>query len=268
MIGEQAMQSAKKRTKWTVEEVDFLRNNHLKLSYNKIAKCLGKTYSGVNHKITRLGIGDNTPKYKYTLKKDALRDPEVSGYLAGIWAADGHLNYKSNQMSHKFHVKDSDYLKQIYSLIINEEVSFYKDTKENMVVFRGTIPSLRTYLQNLGITPKKTHTLSVNLLNKPHIWVKSFISGYLDGDGWVYLHQKRYEQKIGFVSSGKILYNIQEFLGYGSIYKKLSYSQLVFPSKHASKLANYLKDNKYQFPRKKEKLNTIIDSFGDAHAPK
>lgn len=267
MIGEQAMQQAKKRTKWTEDEVNFLKSNHLKLSYNQIAKHLNRTYSSVNGKVTQLGIGNNEPNYKYTFKKNSLSADEFSGYIAGLWAADGTLRHDSNRISHKFHVKDSEYLKYIYSILINEEVEFAEKTgNKNCVTFGGTIPEFRNYLESVNITSRKTHTLNVNFLDKSEVWSKHFIAGYLDGDGWVYTNEKRYKQKIGFVSSGKILHNIQEFLGYGKLYNRESYYRLIFTSKKSNKLANYLKDSKYQFPRKKQNLNIILNSFGDENA--
>lgn len=262
MIGGQAMQLAKKRTKWSPEEIEFLKENHLKLSYKEMAYFLNKTYASVNCKITRLKIGDNTPNYKYTLKERALESQDFSGYIAGLWAADGHLHYDSGRVSHKFNKKDEKYLKYIYSILVNERPELRPESSNsNMVTFRATLPSFREYLESIGITSQKTYTLSVDFSKQSDLWSRHFISGYLDGDGWVYTPEKRYNQKIGFVSSGKILFDIQNFLGYGKLYSRNSYHTLIFCSKQSLKLSKYLENNKYQFPRKKDNIKKIISSF-------
>lgn len=257
-----AMQQVKTRTKWSSEDLEFLKSNHISLSYNEIAEHLGRTYANVNCKITRLGLGDNTPNYRYTMRPDVLQDDEFSGYLAGLWGADGCLSSTDGRIAHKFHKKDSEYLTDVYSNLVNESVCFDKSTSSsNIVSFRATLPTFRSYLEQVGITPQKTYTLNIDFERFPEPWIKGFLSGYLDGDGWVYTHPKRYEQRIGFVSSGNILSNIQSFLGYGKLYDRGTYSQLLFSSRYANTLAKYLEYNKYQFPRKKKKLSMLLETF-------
>lgn len=110
-------------------------------------------------------------------------------YWAGFIAADGCIT-KDNSLSITLSIKDIDHLKTFKNKIkYTGKIKVYaRDKKQycRIEIFNKYI--VKDLLTNFKITRRKTFTLKPpNLKNKNHI--KSFIIGYIDGDGHIGIHK-------------------------------------------------------------------------------
>ena len=192
-----------------------------------------------------------------------LYDDILLGYITGLLTADGHLPQAKNSIRHKFSCKDEEHMSFVYSNLVNEKVSFKTPVRRPTIrVFSPSLKSLKKYLKEIvGLDNNKTYTCDIDLSRFNEAWVKSFLAGYLDGDGHVYVTNKRYNCRIGFVTSSNLINNIQNYLGYGLIHNQDTYKVLHFTGTKAYELATYLLGCQYQMPRKAQRLSKIIDMY-------
>lgn len=125
-----------------------------------------------------LFINQHSCNEKYFLKPNT-----ENCYWAGFIAADGSIT-KDNSLSITLSIKDIDHLKTFKNKIkyTGEIKTYFRDKKQycRIEIFNKNI--VNDLLSNFKITKRKTFTLEPpNFKNKNHI--KSFITGYIDGDG-------------------------------------------------------------------------------------
>ncbi len=106
----------------------------------------------------------------------------TKAYFAGFIAADGAI--VKNELTISIHVKDIKILQKLKEELESPN-QIIRLNKKNTDMVRFTVGNkmLKSDLENLGITSRKTFTLQNIIENIPKEHKSSFILGYFDGDG-------------------------------------------------------------------------------------
>lgn len=139
------------------------------------------------------------PKYNEDLR--IFDDKEKLSYLTGLIAADGHL---PKRLEHRNKVvltsckEDAPYIFSLSQSLVKEEYTpvFCPNEYSGNYMMSLTLPSLRQFLESVGVGPLKSSNLKVNLDKLEPLY---FLRGYIDGDGCVSCSSK--SRKIEIVSS-------------------------------------------------------------------
>src|SRR5258708_5369172 len=134
-------------------------------------------------------------KYKVNEKFFDKWSPQMA-YLLGFTYADGNI-YKTS-LSWDLQMRDEELLVKIKkALDCDYPIIKRKDSVRlrisNQILIGGAIKR--------GLLPKKN--LRNELPNMPNKFLRHFVRGYLEGDGWVVVRKDRNEGDIGFVSGNK-----------------------------------------------------------------
>lgn len=192
--------------KWTQQEIDKLKGLIGQISFEEMTtQFQGRSKMSLVHKADKLGLSNNYRTRKYSFDIDFWKTPNlINCYFAGFIAADGYINSKSlvlslstkdlivleklreaccftgNIRSYQRKNYKKETLKQVSTLTINS-IHYWEDDLKN----------------NFNIVTKKTFILQPpNLIN--NLLIFSYLIGYLDGDGWIYLN-KRGKLVLGYV---------------------------------------------------------------------
>lgn len=125
-------------------------------------------------------------------------DSAEKAYLLGYLFADGNI-YK-NQLTLELHYKDIEILhllqKELHS---SNTISYRKRNNTEMCSCRICSEQIRKDLEKYGIVPDKTHQTK-HLPEIPSLFLRDFLRGLLDGDGWITKDKQGYYH-IGFVNN-------------------------------------------------------------------
>ncbi|MCD6500428.1 hypothetical protein J7K42_00180 [bacterium] len=116
-------------------------------------------------------------------------------YILGFTFADGNIHYCALAWDLK---DDVELLKKISKAM---KSSYPIKKRKNSFRLRISNPTILQDIQKLGITPNKTKTCQFP--NVPEAFLRDFIRGFLDGDGWIYTRKERREISVGF-SNGSL----------------------------------------------------------------
>lgn len=182
---------------WDKDEIEFLRINIGKLTYEEMGAIINRTYNSIQSKIRYLPFQKKVKKYLVNYDFFKKWSPEMS-YVLGFIAADGNICHSGK--AHTLHIAsdDRDIIEKIKK-ILNYSGPIHQKNR-----FNGKISySLRICdqiifkdLENWGISERKSLTLFPKVRKK---YVSDFLRGYLDGDGTVYLRNTKYLSKLGVV---------------------------------------------------------------------
>ena len=124
---------------------------------------------------------------RYSVNHNFFQIPNnINCYWAGILAADGNIS--NNRVRLYLHQKDCQHIQNFISALeSNYKLYTYRTACGVEMSSSQMVTNLYTVY---NITPKKSLTLlPPNLTNEDHI--RSFIRGYMDGDGCISVQQKR-----------------------------------------------------------------------------
>lgn len=122
-------------------------------------------------------------------------------YILGFTFADGNVYKTTLAWDLK---KDRKLLDKI-NQALNSNYPIRKG--RNSFRLRITNPVIIHDLEKRGVLPNKSKSMSFPKI--PNRFLSHFIRGYFDGDGWIYLREKRGEISIGFCSgSSRFLNNL------------------------------------------------------------
>lgn len=123
---------------------------------------------------------------------------EEKAYLLGFLFADGNV-YK-NQVTLEIQYRDIEILhllqKELHS---SNKISYRKRDNIEMCSCRICSEQIRKDLEKYGIIPDKTHK-TTHLPDIPKKFLKDFLRGLVDGDGWITKDKLGYYH-IGFVNN-------------------------------------------------------------------
>jgi hypothetical protein len=199
---------------------------------------------------------ENSGKRVYSVNEEFFREWNSNmAYILGFTCADGCVYQRtlSWELSNKF---SSD--KLLLERFSKEFNSNYR-VEERLKSYRLRINSLFLIkdLEKLGIVPNKTKILKFP--NVPKIYIRHFIRGFLDGDGWIITRVRKNSGKeicVGFSNGSRafmngLIHSLRNVLGISNfnlrernkLTKKgkvaLTY-QLEFYSDNANKIINFL----------------------------
>lgn len=150
-------------------------------------------------------INPNKWKHKINLNFFKLWSSPMT-YILDFTFADGSLREKS--LGWDLQKGDVGILKKI-----NKAMESSYPIKERKTSFRLRIfnPIILRDIKELGIEPNKTG--SCQFPEIPEEFLRDFIRGFLDGDGWIYTREERREISVGFSSgSHKFLEGLSKSL--------------------------------------------------------
>ncbi len=121
-------------------------------------------------------------------------------YVLGLIATDGCIS-KSGTVS--LCINDRELLEKVKLAMGSEHTIKPHKHQRALYGFRFARERLTTDLNNLGILPKKSHT--IGFPNVPDVFMADFIRGVFDGDGSVYFEKRSrdYPVRAAFVSSSQ-----------------------------------------------------------------
>lgn len=169
-------------------EDDFISDNYKYMTLKEISLKLGLTESQVKHRIQRHLKLNMDKRKKYNHNKDFFKSNSGDMfYILGLIYADGNI-YDDGRNNHgKVSISllksDRYLLEQISSMLCNS-VGPVKDRKnENMCELTLYSKEIYNDLQVLGVTERKSLTLTFPNFIEKESDIKHFVRGYFDGDG-------------------------------------------------------------------------------------
>lgn len=209
---------------WTKEEIEFIRINIGKITYDKMGAHINRSYSAIQSKVRYLPFQKKIKKHAVNFNFFKKWSREMS-YVLGFIAADGNICHSGN--AHTLHIAcdDKDVIEKIKK-VLNYSGPIYEKTRPANTKISYSLricdKTIFADLNKLGITERKSLTLSPVV--KP-AFITDFLRGYLDGDGTVHVSTGKYPNKLHviFYTASKrmakfVHINLKKLLGdyYGS----------------------------------------------------
>jgi len=175
------------QVKWSDFELQTLRDNYGKATYQQIASLLpGRTHWSVRNQASYLKLtGGSNLGRKYSVNKGFFDTPSpLNSYWAGFLAADGCLAREGARLSIGLAIKDVKHAERLRDdLGYTGPVSISKNSAAAHLAI--SCPELcDALMRNFALTPRKSLTLKPPRLDDPAL-VAAFICGLVDGDGSV-----------------------------------------------------------------------------------
>ena len=199
-------------------EKEIIRLYNIYHHQEKVAEIIGTTGVSVGRVLRRNNI-ELIPygkiNTKYTLNENYFDniDTNDKAYILGLLCADGFLSKEKNHtisislQEDDYHILDDINTK----LESNRPINFLnmkkkKETYKNQYYLTITNKHMWSTLNSLGITPNKSLTLQYPDIKKEYN--KSFILGYLDGDGCIH----KTLNKVGILGTKSFIEKINSII--------------------------------------------------------
>jgi hypothetical protein len=242
-----------------------------------VAQKLGCNVSDVSWVITTLNLHHLISKCRSIEPVEEIPELELA-YLLGLIATDGCLaSDKTQRVQIGLVEEDRDTVYWVASKLSTNKLPSYRplpptDTfgVQGSYTFGAKCPRFYQQCKDFGLTPKKTHTLDVNLEGKSDEFLWYFLRGVIDGDGCVYTPTREKERRsnacVQIASASKVfLKKIQLYFG-GTISLTTKESEnksnlwgLYFKGNLAKTLIKHLPQEDYMMSRKTNKMNILTD---------
>lgn len=201
-----------KKSNWSEDELDFLKNNYLKYSYPELSVIMNRSRSAIQHKISRLELHkskyDNTKKIFNENYFENI-DNDEKAYWLGFIAADGTIYHDCKNNSYRLKISlqesDNDFLSKFLKSISANFGIKHKQTKLNNKFYKycevaftskKMVLDLHKYLEF-----RKTYNMYLPKINERY--TRDFIRGFIDGDGCFYInHNNSKKHYMEIVSYG------------------------------------------------------------------
>lgn len=241
------------------------------------SKHLGISVKTIQNVAKKHGTTKFAGYKKYTENFENLSEAQ-KGYICGLWATDGNLASKREYVTLGLQEKDKDVIDFLSTALTTPPLYITKVLKKGEPVgiihpkrdknylaaqdqYRvgGALHKFYRYLNNMGITPKKSLTLTVNLEDKSDEFKWYFLRGVIDGDGSIMIGPSLVRCAIKIYSASlQFLKDLNVIFG-GRIYRPPSDTvyQLIFDGNRAKQLLEHLPIDTFTMKRKTEKLKEI-----------
>lgn len=179
-----------KTDRWSIEEIEYLKENYGKILTKNIALALNRRKQSVQSKASYIGLKGNpsATRRKHSVDLSYFQTPDQeNSYWAGFLAADGCVTANSkHRVRLKLASKDVEHLNKFKSCCnYGGKLHIYKQNNKKYYSLEICAKEwTKDLLENYKITPKKTFTLQPPKLNK--INSLCYIIGYIDGDGCIF----------------------------------------------------------------------------------
>lgn len=220
---------------WTLEELEFLKENFLIMSQAEIGKKLNRTKNAVQLKANRMGL-KKPEKYFYNYDFFECIDTEEKAYWLGFIYADGYIYQTKSNSELGIELKKSDinHLKKFNKSLNGNIEVITRDRNDNRGFkhIEGTC-SIRVYskkmvqdLMKQGIYLRKSGKIKFKPLLSKDLTI-AFIRGFFDGDGCIVRDKKRKCLSANFTNVSKdFLLSLREWL-----YQEIGVSSYIFEEK-------------------------------------
>lgn len=196
-------------TRWTQEELEYLKDNYQDKSYKEIGEYLGRKEQAIRSKMHYLGLKKSIHHCNYEYFHDI--DTEEKAYWLGFIYADGNVNKAQNTLRINLQAKDSGHLVKLNKSICgNFNVRIYDEIHQDKIY---PMSQILIYSTNMvkdliehGVFPNKTDKIIFPDL--PDKLVRHFIRGYFDGDGSICerKHKKRLSDLSCSFTCGNLIF--------------------------------------------------------------
>lgn len=155
--------------------------------------------------------------YKYNKQFFNNIDTEEKAYWAGFIAADGNIRKDFLKLRIELNIQDYSHLEKFRKSITgNNPIKESVRPNNHSCYIDVNCKEMCLALNDLGITPKKSLTLDINIKKIPKDLRRHFIRGYFDGDGSLNNYKREnynyLEWELSFISSNRFLNQILEEL--------------------------------------------------------
>ena len=243
--------------KWTQEDLDYLIGNYSEMPTKQVEIALSRSKSAVWRKAKKLGLE------KYLVDHEFFSEwSEEMAWVLGFWAADGCVIVRPNK------TPEIQFCQSDYEIIAN--IKDVLSSSHKISSCKGNVgnPSYRLrYASQLqydslrsifgcGII-RKSLTLEFPFI--PHIYMRHFIRGYVDGDGCLSIKKTGQPEIQIAVGSEFFARDLQlAVLGLtgiaGRIYKRDNLFLVVYKGLKARCLSWWLYMDAAIFLKRKEKI--------------
>lgn len=193
-----------------------LNNNIIKDYINNIPiKDICKKYKIGDRRLYKLVNGISRLDNRYN---NISKNKDFEYYLIGLIASDGCIYEKKNRIELSLHIDDIDIIKLIANKI---GISYYEDTngKSPRARILFTSKDFLKKLLDIGITPRKSKNMCLNISKIDNNYIYAFIRGYFDGDGSIFftnskstINKDKKLKRINIVGNKDTLLKIQNVL--------------------------------------------------------
>lgn len=171
-------------TRWTYDELEYLKENYQDKSYKEIGEYLGRKEQAIRSKLHYLGLKKSIHHCNYNYFETI--DTEDKAYWLGFIYADGNINKAKNTLTINLQGRDYKHLEKLNKCIDgNFAVKRFDANKSGHIYKMCQILVYSTKMANdlisHGVIPNKTDKITFPEL--PRHLIRHFIRGYFDGDG-------------------------------------------------------------------------------------
>lgn len=173
-------------TRWTNEEIEYLKENYQDKSYKEIGEYLGRKEQAIRSKIHYLGLKKSIYHCNYNYFETI--DTEDKAYWLGFIYADGNVNKARSTLRINLQARDNLHLSKLNKCIDgNFNIRIYDEKHGDKMYLMCQILVYSTKivrdLMDKGVVPHKSNIITFPGLQNDLI--RHFIRGYFDGDGSV-----------------------------------------------------------------------------------
>lgn len=173
-------------TRWTNEEIEYLKENYQDKSYKEIGEYLGRKEQAIRSKMHYLGLKKSIYHCNYNYFETI--DTEDKAYWLGFIYADGNVNKARSTLRINLQARDNLHLSKLNKCIDgNFNIRIYDEKHGDKMYLMCQILVYSTKivrdLMDKGVVPHKSNIITFPGLQNDLI--RHFIRGYFDGDGSV-----------------------------------------------------------------------------------
>jgi hypothetical protein len=190
---------------WTKDEIEYLKTNYPWKSINDIIKTLGRNWTTIKSKASKLGL-KRVNHSKYNCNHFFFSPPfnKNNMWVAGFIAADGCIRHNSNNIKIDISNKDIDLLYKIKEFInFDGKIKEYiRNNKKYAVISFSSKQMVKDLNRYFNITSKKNNAFFIpdNIISS-NIF-SHFLRGYSDGNGSFYIEEKNGSHHLRYKIAG------------------------------------------------------------------
>lgn len=229
---------------------------HQGLKPDDISKKLNVNRVTINSLLNRKGLYYNPFVHNETYF--SCIDTPNKAYFLGFIAADGALvNNLNNSLVLTISINKKDriiletFKKEVEA---DHKIQLLKRRNNSMVRLAFANKTITNDLINLGITERKSKTLTNIITNVPDAYKPAFIIGYFDGDGSVHKHSLN-GKTVQLRGTFDFLSGIKEYLGFGNLHFNVTWIFKISRFEQIKTFYNLYKDCDFYLLRKYKKFD-------------
>lgn len=216
---------------WTEKEIEYVRSNIGKLTYDQIGLDINRSYASIQSKVRYLPFQKKVKKYSINSLFFRSWSPEMA-YILGFIAADGNVYEVGNAHILQLGCDDLDVVEKMQEALGHDGIINKKERDNGKIAYSLRICDISLFndLNVLGVTARKSLTITPPII--PEEYVHHYIRGYFDGDGSVSYRSGPYNKSRLVVDIYTASLNMASFLyekireQMGDLYKGKIYSTL------------------------------------------